>query len=85
MYDWQKSLSENLTDHPKEQGMTYREHCLRAFFIGIDALLLAIIFMVHAFFPFAFATTGSDGIKKLADHFRENDEQATGEGLSSSE
>ncbi|MGI9248914.1 MAG: DUF6356 family protein [Woeseiaceae bacterium] len=81
MYDWTKTLSHNLTFHPLNNGMTYREHWLRAFFIGIDTLFLSIIFVIHAFFPFAFVDTGSDGIKKLAAHFKEKDEQSEDKGL----
>ena len=56
------------TIHPiKNANETWWQHCQFAVSVGIRLVFTAIIFIIHAVFPFWFENTASDGIKKLND------------------
>lgn len=54
-----------LTEHLREVGETYPEHFVRAVGFGTAMLAAGLACLVHALFPFLFATTGSRCIRRL--------------------
>lgn len=53
--------------HPSSVGETYLEHQRVALSFGIRMVLTGLACLVHAIFPFLFATTGSREIRLLHD------------------
>ena len=76
-YDSTKSLQENFRCHPNAQGIGYITHAIHAACFGLDAIACGGMFLFHALFPFWCESAGSDGLKRMADHFREKDEQTS--------
>jgi len=56
-----------LNEHLKEVDETYFEHLTHASSFGGAMVVGGIACFLHALFPFAFVTTGSDAIKSLHD------------------
>lgn len=52
-------------NHPRENGMSYREHFHHALYQAVRMGYGAFALVVHALFPFVFRTTGSRTIKQL--------------------
>lgn len=56
-----------LNQHLKDVDETYLEHLMHASGFGISMIAGGVACLLHAIFPFAFITTGSDAITKLHD------------------
>ena len=46
------SLKEIFTNHPSTVGESYLEHLFFTIFIAIRSVVVAVIFLIHGFFPF---------------------------------
>lgn len=55
------------TKHPKDVGMTYRQHMCFAMMLARVTLVCAVASVIHAFFPFFFTHSTSKRIFKLYD------------------
>lgn len=53
------------TRHPASVGETYGEHLRQAASFGGPMILAGLACLVHGLFPFLFARTGSDAIRRL--------------------
>lgn len=58
-------LNHAFTEHPASVGETYGEHFVHANSFGIRMVLGGFACMLHGFFPFLFAKTGSRQIETL--------------------
>ena len=52
--------------HLKKANINYLSHGIRVIKVSITLIGLGIIGIIHAFFPFTFVETVSNGIKKIA-------------------
>lgn len=57
------------TDHPKNVGETYLEHCKHASIFALNLLVAGMACLIHAFFPFLFKKTASDLLIKMTRRF----------------
>ena len=46
------SLKEIFTNHPATVGESYFEHLFFTIFVTLRSLFVAVIFLIHGFFPF---------------------------------
>ena len=58
-------MNNPFTKHPHSIGETYIQHMGHALGFGLTFLILTIVAITHAIFPFAFIHTGSNKIKEL--------------------
>lgn len=56
-----------LNQHLNDVDESYFEHLLHASSFGVSMITGGIACLLHAIFPFAFITTGSEAITKLHD------------------
>jgi hypothetical protein len=59
------------TKHPNEVNETYFEHARFAFCCGCKLLLLGMVALTHAFFPFLFTETVGKQLEKLRKCFEQ--------------
>lgn len=59
------------SEHLKAVNMSYFQHMAYALGYSIATLGTSAIFLIHAFIPDLFKTTGSDSISALHKHFQE--------------
>jgi len=52
-------------NHLKEANLNYFQHGLRAFYISIILIFLAVVALIHALLPFVFYDTVSTWIKDI--------------------
>lgn len=52
-------------EHPESHGETYLEHMSHALMFSARMLVSGSACFVHAFLPFVFKTTASDGLVKM--------------------
>jgi hypothetical protein len=55
------------TQHPQSVGESYLTHLCHALKFSMEFLLLHIIVLIHAIFPFLFVNTASGWIKGIND------------------
>lgn len=59
------NLKELFTEHPNSVDETYFEHLLYATVKGLTLILLGLIGIIHAIFPFLFVFTVSRAVSKM--------------------
>lgn len=57
--------------HLEEKRVGYMKHMCRAFYYSLVSLKASVIFCIHAVYPDAFQTTGSDTIIGLRELFED--------------
>lgn len=69
-------MSNPFTRHPNAVGETYLFHAYVSFQYALFALTAAVIFVIHAVFPFLFQTDGVSILKHVVeDRLRRKDTQ----------
>lgn len=63
-------MSNPFTAHPRSVGQGYLQHAGFALGVAGRALAIAGVATLHALLPFAFETTASEMLLKLADEIR---------------
>ena len=58
------------TQHPHSIGESYGKHLCFAMRFGISLIVVGIVCVIHAFFPFLFQETASRTLSKLTFDFK---------------
>ena len=61
------------TVHPQSVGETYIQHLLRAVSCSLLIMSVGLACFIHAFFPFMFVHTTSNGLEYIMRRFIPND------------
>lgn len=72
-YNTDRTFTENFSDHPESRGMSYPIHLIYALSLAAEAGVYAITFALHGLLPFLFESSGSKGIKSMAEKFNCDD------------
>ena len=66
-----RKFMEYFTKHLKENNISYFGHMKRSSGFAYQSFKAFLVFLIHAFLPFAFVDDGSKTIKKLNSYFCE--------------
>ena len=69
-----KRIFSLFTHHPHSVNESYSEHMSKAFYYGFKMIISGLAALIHAVFPFIFATTASNSAREI---IRDIDQRAT--------
>jgi hypothetical protein len=62
------TIVDKFNEHPKQNGQSYQKHFMNSMYFGLCSMVCALIFFLHAIFPFLFEKTGGNVVKHLQNY-----------------